>query len=237
VININLNTAELTITDVTEVNENLYQFVKEIKNNTHNGRLFTFKYYSYGKKIIDIDYFIKMSIEEVVLKYSQYADDYFYENSILRKNLRSKANLYILRRLQNDFCFNFSSRKTVNQFLKYIKLCVQSAAHHHFKKLVNLRENKYYLIGNAVRLGADGIYRKTPEMFLIEKENISEIWDCINGLSRKQRVALVESCINEKSQKEISLLLGNSQQAVSALIAKARKTLKKALKAKGFRFD
>ncbi len=245
-----LNTANLKSFEIEDVLQKLKKYLYEIKNKDHDGELFYLKYWNSEENIvIDINSFIDSSIVQAITDYKKiYKQDYYEKSSFIRETLKSRSYEYIIIRLRNNFQLTEGSpRKILNEFLSYIKQTVYSAVTHYFRD-VEKAQQKYDMnlvnesysdeIEKEFEAGINitGYNSRDPLQIIIDDETSSKvetILNCIDQLPKKQKVALIENKISGRSEKEISLLLNNSQQAVSDLIKKAKKNLIIILNEKG----
>lgn len=68
-----------------------------------------------------------------------------------------------------------------------------------------------------------------PGILMEEKENVSNIFACINDLVPNQKTAIILSKIEGKSQKEVGVIMDLSPKAVESLISRAKENLKNKL--------
>lgn len=245
-----LDTAELSLEQLNEVLNDLEKYIYEIKNidkfsSEYREGLFEYEYYitsnnnsSESEKVIDLEMYIEVFKANVLDEYQKFNID-----SQTKKFLDRwvKENLFL--RFKDNFEFIESHpRKMINEFLCYMRESTISTVKNFFRDIENTisSENVYCFsqIGcsseNKIRLRDYSVIAAShylpPETHLIMKEDISLIKSCIERLSKKQRIALINNRIKDKNQEDIADNLNISQQAVSKLVNKAEDNLWEMLK-------
>ena len=248
----------LTAEQAEEVKEELQNLIEGIKDNDQERKneafkkLITYEYRENGNKLIDLESFISKKINEAKTELNL-SSKYFLKN--IREKDKS-LNLIILEehhkgilyeRIIKRFNFpedNGNYRKSIYSTLNYIGETVKSGIKNHMRDKFNINE---YEIKN-VDFEEDNHYTKStqidysllknssiytdPAQQVVTNETIDIIRHCISELPDKQKEA-IKRYTQDYNQVEISKMMGNSQQAVSQLINKARKNLNDLLKKEG----
>ena len=193
-------------------------------------------YYCNNKdsKIFDMKNFIEKSIIDALD--AEHSLDKWGKD-FERENLKQQAKEKLIVRLKDHFEFiSGPPDKVLNSFLSYVRTTVKSSVRNYLKRLrkIELKNDKKYKMldeydDSKVSFNVTGKNIITPEQELMSKESEREIDDCIDQLTEKQKVVLKLSRFKDKSQKEIALQLGISQQAVSKLLDKAIDNLRQLL--------
>ncbi len=115
-------------------------------------------------------------------------------------------------------------RITINKSLDFIKAKKRQKRFAFFTSLFNENGNEISDLNNNFN---------HPGVILEQKEAIEAIFNQINQLSNNQKTALILSKLEQKSQKEISVIMSISPKAVESLIQRAKINLEKLNKHEG----
>ena len=138
-----LNTENLDQDQILELMTKIERYIHEIKNETHYGELFELDFCNdKGKKIFDFDSFIDYSIRLAVTDSKHQEYKFYNPKSFVRKTLKSRSMEYLTRRFKDNFTLsNSKPRKTVHEFLKYVKDTIYSAVKHFFRDVYSPRRD------------------------------------------------------------------------------------------------
>jgi len=235
-----LDTNNLETSQIYDILGKMKTYVDEIKNGEHEGELLEYKYRSKEKKIvvINIKQFIHSSIIKALIAEKSM---YKWKNEHIRKEIKQEAKTVLIKRLKDNFEFSSGPAiRVLNTFLSYVKESIISGTRHYLHNLrkQNLEDNKLYkkvdkYNDDVASYSVSKLTTQSPEQLMVGEKGLNNIYNCIDELTEKQKEVLHLNSIEGISQKNIALKLGNSQQAVSKLIGKAKDNLSKLLLDKG----
>lgn len=250
---------ELTDKQAKEIKEDLQSLIKDIKGEDRERKneafqcLINYKYSDNGHDIIDLENFISKKIHDTKAELNLPGKYFLKETSkndkpLNQEILEKHPEGVLYERIISHFNFpevNGNYKKWIYSTINYIGESIKSGMKNYMRDEFNINENEIKNIdfeedNNYTESGQikqsflmklDDIYQN-PEYQLITRETIDTIWQCIYSLPEKQEEAITKY-IQGYNQTEISEQMGNSQQAVSRLINKAREKLDKMLKERG----
>lgn len=230
-----LDTKNLEKSEIYDILDKIKAYVNEINIGEHDGELFEYVYRN--KKeivVINIKQFIKTSIIKALIAENSM---FKWRKEHIRTQIKQESKTVLIKRLKENFEFpSGPAIKILNTFLSYLKETIISGTRHflHNLRKQNLEDNKLYkqvdeYNDNVVSYSASKLSTQSPEQLMIGENRLNNIYNCIDELTEKQKEVLHLYSIQGMNQKNIASKLGNSQQAVSNLIGKAKDNLSRLL--------